>query len=406
MHLIVVTDDVLYPTNSGGRAALLGECEALLAAGCDLTLVISHRNLPTASEIAQHESLTPEVVFMKRAGFLKTSLLHPFRPFQLQSRGVVRDDVARALCRPDTVGVIASHEWTIPLARSIARPHNLEVVLRSHNDEVEYMRALARSASGLRKVYCWAESARLRLMLKTLYKDLRGVAVLSPADSESYQEFGLQPKHVPAVLFRERDSVGTVRHDPPEGAGLLFVGALDMPQAVEGLRWFCAHVLPRVQATIPNVELCVAGRRPSREVSEFLTALPGVRFFGEVGDLEDLYSANRVFINPVFSGSGVNMKVGPPASRGIPVVTTSTGSRGLDHLAPGFAIADTEAEFASACIALLVDDSSWRERSRELQIRAGFVSSDSVAESLLQMFDDREGPCAPQKPASSEAFGD
>jgi glycosyltransferase involved in cell wall biosynthesis len=387
MHLIVVTDDVLYPTNSGGRSALLGECEALLAAGCEITLVVSHRNAISAAEAAQHERLVSKAVFVPRSGFLRTTLLHPCRPFQLESRGIIEANAARGLGRSDTIGVIASHEWTIPLAHSVAWPLGLNVVLRSHNDEVAYMNALARSASGVRKLYCWAEAARLRAMLKKIYAKISGVAILSEGDAAVYRTYGLEPTHVPAVLFREHDRTADGPHNPPANAQVLFVGALDMPQAVEGLRWFCNEVLPRIRSSVPEAVLHIAGRRPDRELTQFLMSQEGVRFHGEVDDLEWLYAGTRVFINPVFSGSGVNMKVGPPASRGIPIVTTLTGARGLEHLSPGFSIADDEDTFASSCVSLLSDDNLWRNRSQQLRTRVRFVSAESIARGLLQMFE-------------------
>ncbi|ABK04577.1 hypothetical protein Arth_3201 [Arthrobacter sp. FB24] len=388
MHVIVVTDDVLYPTNSGGRSALLGECEALVAAGCELTLVVSHRNKLSAHEVSQHEKLASRVVFIQRSGFAATTMAHPLRPFQMQSRKTVLREMALGLGREDTVGVIASHEWTIPLAKSIAGPLGLRVALRSHNDEVAYMQALARSASGLRRAYCWAEAVRLRIMLKELYRDIAAVAVLSEGDSDSYRPFGLTPTFVPAVLFRDHDANGSAANIPPESARLLFVGALDMPQAVEGLKWFCSRVLPLVRAAVPHAELHVAGRRPNREIAQLLSAMDGVEFHGEVSSLEPLYAATRIFVNPVFSGSGVNMKVGPPAVRGIPVVTTTTGARGLSHLAPGFVIADDEEEFAAGCIRLLEDNDMWSQKSGDLSTRAGLISSPSIARGLLELFDE------------------
>jgi hypothetical protein len=387
MHIIVVTDDVLYPTNSGGRSALLGECEALVAAGCELTLVVSHRNKVSPADIAEHEKLASQVFFIQRSGFARNTVLHPTYPFQIKSRKTVSREVALSLGRADTVGVIASHEWTIPLAHSVAGPLGLQVVLRSHNDEVAYMNALARSSSGFRRAYCWAEAVRLRLMLKKIYGNITAVAILSEGDAGAYKAYGLEPRFIPAVLFRDQDSAGSISTTPPEGARMLFVGALDMPQAVAGLKWFCGRVLPRIRAAIPAAELHVAGRRPNKDLAEFLSSLDGIKFHGEVDKLEPLYASSRIFINPVFSGSGVNMKVGPPAVRGIPVVTTTTGARGLSHLTPGFSIADDEEEFAAACRALLEDTGAWRERSRELSTRAGFVSSRSIASALLDLFE-------------------
>ena len=53
--------------------------------------------------------------------------------------------------------------------------------------------------------------------------------------------------------------------------------------------------------------------------------------FGVVDELEkyEIYKLADIAINPMFSGSGTNIKMLDYFSAGIPVVTTETGARGL-----------------------------------------------------------------------------
>jgi len=62
----------------------------------------------------------------------------------------------------------------------------------------------------------------------------------------------------------------------------------------------------------------------------------------------------RVLINPILSGSGVNIKSIEMLLVGAPVVTTSIGVRGLpEKVRAQYKVADTPADFAAHIIAAL-----------------------------------------------------
>lgn len=75
-----------------------------------------------------------------------------------------------------------------------------------------------------------------------------------------------------------------------------------------------------------DIELLVIG-----EVCEHLNSnLENVHFAGFVDDLETHLSAGDVYLNPILSGSGTNIKLFDYFAREKPVVTTPFGARGLD----------------------------------------------------------------------------
>lgn len=384
MHVIIVSDDVIVPTNSGGRLEVLGECIGMAGAGCDISLVISHRQVLEDGAYDAHKQIASQVIFLRRQSFLRSSLTNPFLPYQISSRGALSVSSIDSLARETTLGVMASHEWTIPLARQIAERLKVPLILRSHNDELAYMKALANNATGMRRLYFRLEELRLRAA-KGLYKSVNAVAVLAEDDLTQYASLRVPTRYIPPVLsvaprYDDRSSIPA-----PGTRNLLFVGALDMPHTVAGLRWFCDDVLPTVQCQVPGAELHVAGRRAASHLTQLLRSTPGVVFHGEVEDLEQLYNQARVFINPVFEGSGVNMKVGAPAERGIPIVTTPVGARGLGQLLPGLAIAADAHEFAGACIELMVDDRSWANKSKNAQEMIYGFSAHTVGTQLVEL---------------------
>lgn len=121
------------------------------------------------------------------------------------------------------------------------------------------------------------------------------------------------PHDVPAV--RERGVAGAIR--------LGFVGKLSWWPNREAIEWFLREVWPQVERD--EIELHLYG-----EGSEALHArAAGVHGHGYQDDLEGVWRAIDVFVNPMRSGTGVSVKICEALYRGLPVLTSREGLRGL-----------------------------------------------------------------------------
>lgn len=264
----------------------------------------------------------------------------------------------------DFDAIIAHHEWTIPAALQIQQrlKRPVPLVLRSHNNEREYLKAFAGASTGPRAIYNWFEY--VRAMSPAIGKMIRSVDriwTISNEDVSFYVDFGVPLSVLPPILIPGHV---TERNSAPERPIVGYLGALDIPHATGGLTWFIKSVWPLVLAAVPDANFRVAGRRAGAELQALLRASPNVEFHGEVEVAKDFVSAVRVFVNPVFSGSGVNIKLGDPLSCGIPIVSTSTGARGVGELAPVLLVADRPEPFAEHVIGLLIDDRYWQDRGQ------------------------------------------
>ncbi len=131
----------------------------------------------------------------------------------------------------------------------------------------------------------------------------------------------------------------------PERAGprLLYVGTVHYPPNFLGLKWFLNECWPLVRQRVPEARFDVVGRG-----GEALLPVPdGVTIHHYVDSLDPYYQQAAVFVVPLFSGSGIRLKILDALSHGVPVVSTRAGYAGLevtegDELlvaddAPGFA---------------------------------------------------------------------
>lgn len=110
---------------------------------------------------------------------------------------------------------------------------------------------------------------------------------------------------------------------------LLFVGSFRHAPNLAGLRFLLREVLPPLRAARPSVELAVVGANPTPEVEQ-LCRQPGVRLLGMVPEIREVLARYALFLCPIFSGSGVRVKILEAFAAGIPVVSTPLGAEGLD----------------------------------------------------------------------------
>jgi glycosyltransferase involved in cell wall biosynthesis len=133
---------------------------------------------------------------------------------------------------------------------------------------------------------------------------------------------------------------------------LLFVGS-NTPPNVTALERFFAESWPAIRAHKPESRLIIAG-----SVNRAFSAAPdGARFAGVVEDLEPLYRDAGVVISPLYSGSGLKIKLIEAMAAGKAVVGTSITTQGVERAREAMMVADDPSAFAEAVIALSSDRS-------------------------------------------------
>lgn len=129
----------------------------------------------------------------------------------------------------------------------------------------------------------------------------------------------------------------------------------------DGLRWFVSDVLPLVRLHIPWVRVQVTGANPPADLLDLSD--PNVLFVGHVTDISAFYARTRVVISPIRFGAGVKVKTVQALQHGVPVVSTSCGSEGIETYGlDAIGVADDPRDFASLIVTLLSDKEQWEAR--------------------------------------------
>ena len=153
---------------------------------------------------------------------------------------------------------------------------------------------------------------------------------------------------------------------PAPKSDLVFAGSMDWLPNIEGIQWFVEEVLPLIRKRRPDCSLVIAGRRPTPDVQRLAEKDSRIRVTGTVDDIRPFLWESSVSIVPLRIGGGTRLKIYEAMAAKIPVVSTSIGAEGLDiRNGEDIHIADTAAEFAERCLALL-DDAAARARMADV----------------------------------------
>jgi glycosyltransferase involved in cell wall biosynthesis len=227
----------------------------------------------------------------------------------------------------------------------VYRPHNIENIIWSGlvNEEKNifksaYFRILAR---------------RLKKLEKGIINKFDAVVPISPADLEWLKTEGLS---CPSLLSVPGYNPAEIHENTGSGTGkVFFIGALDWLPNILGLKWFIKEVWPIVLLRIPESQFIIAGRNASEKT---IAALKGENIFfaGEVESSSEFIRDKTIMIVPLFSGSGIRMKILEGMCLGQCIVATPVAADGIDYENnKDLFVASQPATFASLIINLLSD---------------------------------------------------
>jgi glycosyltransferase involved in cell wall biosynthesis len=144
--------------------------------------------------------------------------------------------------------------------------------------------------------------------------------------------------------------------------GLLFLANFENDAARDAAEWFITKVWPNVVSQMPHMRLTLAGNR-----SEFMRTPPAlnVQTAGYVSNLENIFSAHRLFVSPIRIGTGITTKNVVALAHGLPVLTTSIGTQSLRlEQNSGVLTSDIPEQMASLIVRYYDDNEWWQQASK------------------------------------------
>jgi len=135
---------------------------------------------------------------------------------------------------------------------------------------------------------------------------------------------------------------------------IIFVGNMSYPPNIEAAIYICQKVLPIIQKTHPTCKVLIGGVNPNEKVKKL--ANQNIKISGWVKDIRKIYASGKIFLAPMFIGTGLQNKLLEAMAMGIPCVTTQLANKALLANPSQIIIANNEFDFANACMSILKNE--------------------------------------------------
>ncbi|HRW96553.1 MAG TPA: glycosyltransferase family 4 protein [Bacteroidales bacterium] len=235
-----------------------------------------------------------------------------------------------------------------PYVETIRKYSAARILLRSHNIEhLIWERVAAVTTNPLKKLYLKHLAKTLKNYELGVLDKFDGIVTITNKDGEYFRQIGCKtpvlavPFGINLDKFKENPGIET------EFPSLFSIGAMNWIPNEEGVKWFLDKVWPKLNQTFPELKYYIAGRA----MPDWLLKadLPNVVVVGEVEDAFDFMYSKAVEIVPLFSGSGIRIKIIEGMAAGRAIVSTTIGAEGI-HVSHGenILLADNPNDFYDA----------------------------------------------------------
>lgn len=366
MKILILCNKSPYPPKEGGPIAMNAIIEGLINAGHQVKVLAINSNkygVEVKDIPGNYRQKTGiETVYIDLSIKPVDAFLNLFtgKSYHVERfiSNTFRDKLIEIL-KQETFDIVQMETLYIsPYIETIREFSDARIVLRAHNIEhLIWQRVATITRNPLKKIYLQHLAKTLKKYELGVLDQFDGIVTITAKDGDYFNQMGCKvaliavPFGIDIEKIKENPGIET------EFPSLFSIGAMNWMPNEEGIKWFLEKVWPQVYQAFPDLKFYVAGR----EMPDWLrhTQLPNVVVVGEVEDAFEFMYSKAIEIVPLFSGSGIRIKIIEGMAAGRAIVSTTIGAEGINvEHAKNILLADDPDSFFEA-ISLCVQDISF-----------------------------------------------
>lgn len=363
MRILQVTNKVPYPVKDGGAIACMNLTRGFSLLGHEVTILsmntvkhhVSLEEIPESiKDLAEFRLVkVPASISIFSALVNLLFSKKPYNAVRFISKSF-KIELKNLLNEKQFDIIQLEGLYVCPYISEIRKYSSAKIVYRAHNIEHEIWERTSSMSKGLEKFYLKILSKRIKKFETVLLNSYDLLVPITERDGAILDELGnSKPRHVSQTGI---DAAALIPNSKKlEHPSLFHIGSLEWAPNQEGIIWFLEKCWPEIHDKFPNLTFYVAGRNAPVWLQKKF-AFPKVIFKGEVTDAYEFMNSKSIMVVPLFSGSGMRIKIIEGMALGKPIVTTPIGTEGISTTAgKNILIAENEIEFIDS-ISKLIND--------------------------------------------------
>ncbi|WP_317897224.1 glycosyltransferase family 4 protein [Aurantibacillus circumpalustris] len=236
---------------------------------------------------------------------------------------------------------------------TIKKHSTAKIVLRAHNIEHNiWKRHIAHEKMSVKKLYLGIQNTRLKKFEMKVISKVDAIVPITRTDEAEFKNMGFVKPIYTCITGVDVQSYLTKGDLVEKAKTIFYFGSMDWLPNQEAANWFLDNCWDKVHKAVPEAKLIIAGRGMPLEF--FHITRPNVLIIENVEDGKAFFQQHQIMIVPLWSGSGLRIKIIEGMAYGKAIVSTSIGAEGINYTnKKNILIADNATDFSNAVIKLL-----------------------------------------------------
>lgn len=347
--ILIISHKPPYPKLDGGGIAIAQILEALLEQGCHVTFLCMETDKHPFENSITNTNLNLKAIYVNTKLKIALALSNMFtKKSYILSRfnqKVFKESLKKILKKQIFDIIIFESLFTSTYLDTVNELSNAKKIYRSHNIEHNIWFEQSNQKKNIfKKWYLNIQAERLKNEEIKFWNNIDSILSISETDRSHIIKQCHTPTHTIGLYLEKRH---LKYNDQSTKVDFFHLGAMDWLPNQDGMNWILKDVFPKVKQSEKSAELHLGGRAMPIKLKSYIQ--DGYYNHGEVSNATDFMSRHKVMLVPLFSGSGIRVKIVEGMSLGKCIISTSIGVKGINCTnKKNILIANTENEFIEA----------------------------------------------------------
>ena len=368
MRVLILTNQVPFPPNSGYPIVVYNTIKGLLKLGVEISLFSINASKYQVDVDDIYDPILDQITFNSYPIDTDINFWGAFfNIFSNQSYNVSRYyDVEAAkllsnILREQDFDVVQFEGlFVVPYLDVVKENSKAKLIYRAHNIEFDvWERLAARERFRPRRKYLEFLSRRLKNYETEQINRFHQVFAISNPDKQNILRMGCLTRLdvFPVAIDFEKYQVDVSKISFPT---LFHLGAMDWRPNREGLEWFLDEVWPDIEKLSGELRFYIAGKNMQKEFYDYDS--DNLIVEGEVFDAVEFMNSKAIMIVPLLFGTGMRVKIIEGMAMQKCIIATSMAAEGINcKNGKDIMIADRPDEFYRAILQCITQPTKWRE---------------------------------------------